>query len=222
MQFNPRSIDVHLFDCDGVLLNTNALKVQALAKALKAIGGMNEFVDWATAEFKKNFGRTRIEHFNSFNAFQMPEDFDYSEDLQKKAIDIYSREVVSLYKSCHRIEPSARFIAKILADKEIFVVSASDQNELKEVLPSHFANINISNVYGGPSTKIENIDFVLSRCAGKSFVFYGDSVQDAKAAKHHGIGFIGLTKYASDAPGLIRFCADMDFNVFDDLNQVFV
>ena len=220
MLFDLANIDIHLFDCDGVLLDSNELKVQAVENALYATGCPKAFVDRATAEFKMNFGRTRIDHFNSFKAFGLPNGFDFSDALVADATNIYSKEVVALYKSCNRIESAAQFISKIAPDKKIFVVSASDQRELREILPFHFPQICISQIYGGPASKIENIELIRKRYEGGPMVLYGDSIQDAKAAMRHKIGFIGLTRYAADASGMSRFCREMDLPIFEGLEQV--
>jgi len=220
MQFDATNIDIHLFDCDGVLLDSNEFKVHAIETSLQNIGCPKEAIDSAVLEFRKNFGRTRIDHFKSFKTLASSAGFELSDSLLNLAMDRYSEEVIQLYKSCNRIESAARFLSKIGSSKNIFVVSASDQGELREILPSHFSRIKPSQIFGGPVSKIDNLRFVLNRNHNNPAVFYGDSVQDAKAAVFNNIKFIGLTKYSADPLPLTRYCREMNFPVYEDLEQV--
>ena len=43
--------NIHMFDCDGVILDSNDLKVIALKAALESVGSPIEFVIWAIEEF---------------------------------------------------------------------------------------------------------------------------------------------------------------------------
>ena len=63
------SSDVHIFDCDGVILDSNRLKLEALRSALETVSCPPAFVDWAIKEFRVNFGRTRVEHFDVFTLY---------------------------------------------------------------------------------------------------------------------------------------------------------
>jgi len=51
-------------------------------------------------------------------------------------------------------------------------------------------------------------------------LFYGDSVQDAKAAMNSGIHFFGLTKYSADSEALKKFCKSNDLQCYIDCLQV--
>ena len=57
--------DAFLFDCDGVLLDSNEIKIAALAESLAINGHEPSFIDWACREFRSNFGRTRPDHFRA-------------------------------------------------------------------------------------------------------------------------------------------------------------
>ena len=59
-------VPTQIFDCDGVILNSNSLKQSALRSALTLIGVPSAFIDWAVNDFRMNFGKTRINHFKSF------------------------------------------------------------------------------------------------------------------------------------------------------------
>ncbi len=59
MHYDPDR-PLHIFDCDGVILNSNSLKISALRSALEYIDSPDFFIDWAEEEFRLNFGRARL------------------------------------------------------------------------------------------------------------------------------------------------------------------
>ena len=68
---SSRAERIHLFDCDGVLLDSNNLKVEALADALFTVGASKEFIDLAIKTFRQNFGKSRLKHFKAFESIEV-------------------------------------------------------------------------------------------------------------------------------------------------------
>lgn len=59
--------DLIIFDCDGVLLDSNNMKVSAMNAALKLSNYFtNQQVEALTEQFKNNFGRSRFHHVDNF------------------------------------------------------------------------------------------------------------------------------------------------------------
>ena len=105
--------------------------------------------------------------------------------------------------------------------QSFYVVSASDQEELRKVVPHIYFDLDISKIYGGPFTKIHNIVVVQSReSEDKEFILYGDSIADAKAALSTKINFIGLTKYSADPIGLKNFCDENFLPYFNTCKEI--
>lgn len=198
--------DLHIFDCDGVILNSNNLKVTALRSSLEFIAAPSSFIDWATHEFRTNFGRTRAKHFEIFLRYAEIQGVLMDQKDMNVSMQRYSENVVTLYKDCHVISETNKYIEKLPGSSLIFVVSASDQAELRSVLPAKCTRLNSSCIYGGPLSKVENINNVMSITGLNEASFYGDSVQDAKAAIDCGVNFYGLTKYSADKESLQEFC----------------
>ncbi|MDA8920562.1 HAD hydrolase-like protein [Porticoccaceae bacterium] len=210
---------IHLFDCDGVLLDSNKLKIQALADALFAVGASKEFTGLATENFRRNFGISRLDHFKTFESIES-ESFTLTARLSAQAISIYSEKVVSLYRECANITATEDYISGLPSDEDIFVVSASDQNELRSILPSRFSKVWAINIFGGPTSKIDNIGNILADRSRENAVLYGDSIHDAQAAKFHGIEFYGVSQYAADADALCVFCGDHNMPVVENCMQI--
>lgn len=197
---------IYIFDCDGVLLNSNKLKILAVKQTLKSLNCSDIFIEWAIEDFRQNFGRTRIEHFSNFVKKSSTYKLKLSPDFINIAIKNYSELVVEAYKNCEVINETLDYIHQVASEDTVWVVSASDQNELVHILPKKIPMIKKTHIYGGPKSKIENIKSIIKNFKDCSFYFYGDSVQDARAALSSNINFIGLTKYSADPEMLSLFC----------------
>lgn len=206
MESKAISNSIHIFDCDGVLLDSNILKVEAMRRTLLHLGGTEEFVDWATETFSSNFGRTRREHFNVFSKNKSFKNYQLSIKNINKGIKFYGKEVVKLYKDCSVINETADYIKKLSNGSKIFVVSASDQIELRSILPAKISQLEELDIFGGPKSKVENLLNIMDKFKNKEIIFYGDSVQDAKASIESGVFFVGLTQYSADPKKLKNYC----------------
>ncbi len=213
MQYRRQS-DLHIFDCDGVILNSNNLKIAALQSSLEFIEAPSSFIDWATHEFRTNFGRTRAKHFETFLRYAESKGILMDQEDINVSMQRYSENVVKLYKDCDVISETNDYIKKLPLSSLIFVVSASDQAELRSVLPDKCARLYSSHIYGGPVSKVENINNVMCTTGLNEASFYGDSVQDAKAAIDCGVKFCGLLKYSADKQALQDFCISKNLEFY--------
>jgi beta-phosphoglucomutase-like phosphatase (HAD superfamily) len=211
--------NLHIFDCDGVLLDSNTAKMHALRNVFITIGAPISFVNWAVEEFRSNFGRTRSQHFDVFKLKSNEKGFQFSSEKLNQAIRLYGESVELLYQNCNIINETLTFILRLCSNEQIFVVSASDQAELREVLPSRIPIIKKEHVFGGPSSKLKNISHILKITGAKNAIFYGDAVQDARASVAAGVSFIGLTKYAADYKALKLFCANNNLKCMKSLPE---
>lgn len=221
-QFMPSDSNphLHIFDCDGVILNSNRLKLSALRLCLESINSPLSFIEWALEEFRTNFGRTRINHFDIFLRHAETIGYSVTKKLMSEAMLHYSQNVVQLYKDCEVIEETKRHIQNLPSNCLIFVVSASDESELRALLPIKCSKLYCKNIYGGPLSKVENIKTVLNITKSKKAFFYGDAVQDARAAMSTGIHFFGLKKYSADQESLEDFCSLNDLDCYEDCSEV--
>lgn len=211
---------LHIFDCDGVILNSNSLKISALRSALEYIDSPDFFIDWAEEEFRLNFGRTRLQHFDSFTNCLATIGYQLSHRSMLRAKKIYSQLVINLYENCEVIDQTREFILGIPEHHSIYVVSASDQEELRDILPKRLPAIVRENIFGGPVSKTENVRLVLAANGGLGASFYGDAVQDAKAAIHNKIKFYGLTSYSAAPEKLLSFCQENSLKCFNHCMEV--
>lgn len=210
----------HVFDCDGVLVNSNALKLDALRNTLMFLGCPVGFIDWAVEEFRRNFGRTRSDHFNIFSQYEGIAEYKFDPTNVDLAVKHYGQQVELLYLTCPLIEETLSYISRHVSDNNMFVVSASNQNELRNILPMRVPQISSDHIFGGPIKKAENLKRLVQEKGVENIVFYGDAVQDAKAAIQVGVAFVGLEKYSADPGAFRNYCLENNLIYFNSCAEI--
>ena len=114
---------IHLFDCDGVVLNSNFLKVDAIKSTLKQVGCPDSFINWAQKEFRENFGRTRAKHFETFMNYKGISEYRLTKNLMLDAINIYSERVQDLYYHCEVIQNTIDFMVSIKNKDKVYIIN---------------------------------------------------------------------------------------------------
>jgi phosphoglycolate phosphatase-like HAD superfamily hydrolase len=181
-----------IFDCDGVILNSNRIKTQAFYDVSKIYG-------YKPAQTLKDY------HIQN-GGISRYKKFEYllTEILQKP---IETQELNSLLSSFSKKVKNALLICEIaknikeLRDKtkhaKWLIVSGGDQAELREIfkqrgLDGYFDG----GIFGSPDDKITILKNEKNKCniIGKS-LFIGDSMYDYQAATTMHMDFIFLSKW---------------------------
>lgn len=58
--------EVYIFDCDGVILDSNHLKIEAMKNALEAHFSAQDLTEACVDYFRHNFGKSRFHHVAHF------------------------------------------------------------------------------------------------------------------------------------------------------------
>jgi phosphoglycolate phosphatase-like HAD superfamily hydrolase len=189
-------IETFIFDCDGVILDSNQIKAQAFYEIGK------EFSEDAGLKLAKyheeNGGESRYKKFNYLitNILKRTATVSEIEHLS----DIFAK--ITIDKVINSTIASCIFeLRKKTANKKWLVVSGSDQQELREIFKKRrISTLFDSGVFGSPDTK----DFILERetASGnivKPALFIGDSITDYKASQKADMSFVFLTKWSGVA-----------------------
>ena len=127
-----------IFDCDGVILNSNAIKTEAFYESILEYGEENatELVNY----HKSKGGVSRYKKFDHFFQDILNIEGGYSKK-KAKALDNFSYILKELILNCEVSEGLYDLYAH-KADQKWMVASGSDEKELNEVLlekkVSHF------------------------------------------------------------------------------------
>ena len=183
-----------IFDCDGVLLNSNRVKTEAFYRAAEPYG-----VDKAKALVDyhvKNGGISRYVKFQTFLAEIVGRDAPSEEEL-KPLLERYASYVQQGLLNCEVAE-GLQQLRKLTPEASWLVVSGGDQAELRSIFDERgLADYFDGGIYGSPDTKDEILARTLAHhIVRRPAVFVGDSQYDIEAAHRAGLEFIFLSAWS--------------------------
>jgi HAD superfamily hydrolase (TIGR01549 family) len=188
---NLNNYSTIILDCDGVIFDSNYLKIDAFRGALSLFD--QEIVEEFTCYVKANFGTSRFYLIKVFL-----KDFlkiEFSEDLYQNILNAYSQNCVSLYDQAKLTRGFTEFVTKY-SDKKLYVASGSDQSELRRVFEKRGIDQYFSKIFGSPTAKTDLISLIVRD--NKKCVMIGDANSDYKAATDNSVDFIFLSDYTAD------------------------
>lgn len=187
-----------VFDFDGVIFNSNDIKSQAFFESAIPYGVRlaNELVDYHL----RNPGLSRYDKFAYFLSLLFKgEKADKREEVMDDLLCKFSSIVKRKLLVCE--------VAERLDDCRVYsqtaswmVVSASDQQELREVVAEReLCNLFDGGVYGSPCSKSEILlrEISLGRIKLPALLL-GDSKSDFLFARKAGLDFVFISRWSDD------------------------
>ncbi len=210
--------DLIVFDCDGVLLNSNKLKIKAMENALKDAGCKTVEVNKCTTFFASNFGKSRFYHIDYFVNNYINLEGTNIENFKKEILSNYSKQCESLYFLAD-ITP---FTKKLLIESQAikYVASGSEQNELRTVFKARQLDSYFNDVLGSPEKKSVHLSSILKRNLNSKAVMIGDAFSDLEAAQINNIDFIFYSPFSLVEPELRKLCNELNYRVVDSFDEV--
>jgi len=187
-----------LFDCDGVILDSNSIKTEAFRRAGMAYGARE--ADALVQYHVKHGGMSRYQKLEFFFR-EIVGEGEFRDKLRVALAD-YGRFVGSALRRCTEV-PGARNFLEMLRGTEgvrTFVVSGSDEEELCAVFKERELDRYFDGIFGAPAKKR---DIVADLCREETkrrgvlppTVFCGDSQLDYEVASAFAIEFIMIYGY---------------------------
>ena len=181
-----------VFDCDGVVLNSNKVKTEAFFKAALPYGeaAAQQLVDY-------HVSRGGISRYKKFEWFVENVVVDQTGPTLEELLAAYAAEVRHGLLTCEIAEGLAELKAKT-PQANWLIVSGGDQQELREVFAErgldHFFD---GGIFGSPDSK----DIILAREIAlsnitKPALFLGDSKYDHRAATTACLDFVFLSGWS--------------------------
>ncbi|WP_260260064.1 HAD family hydrolase [Vibrio intestinalis] len=186
-----KSYSFAVFDCDGVILDSNKAKSEAFASALLGEDEklINEFIDY----HKSNGGISRYIKFEHFFK-NIKNQKSYKSELEESLVR-YAELSKQALLECEVIPGITRVLSELNhLDIPCYVVSGGDENELREVFNLRGLSAYFSGVFGSPLSKVDNLD-ILEK-SGKligSGIFFGDARSDMEAAERYNLDFMFIS-----------------------------
>ena len=204
-----------IFDCDGVVLNSNKVKVHAYYEVAKRNGGTDSqagaFVDHhvSLGSFPRN-GKIEFYLKNIKHEAVTPEKIaryiqTFEEILDKTLMEC---EIASGLLALKAATPNARWM----------LLSGGDQAELRRVFPRRFvektnlADLFEAGIFGGPDIKEDVLKREkLNKNISLPALFVGDSKYDYQAAIGAGLDFVFVSDW-TEVRDWQDFCVSNQIN----------
>jgi phosphoglycolate phosphatase-like HAD superfamily hydrolase len=204
--------DVYIFDCDGVILDSNQLKIEAMKQALFECVGAHVKICECLNYFKKNFGTSRFNHINVFVNEILALPLSERKKTYDEILCCYSSQCKSLYLKAELTPGFLVFIQRLSGKK--YIASGSEQNELIEVFNQRGLDIHFEKILGSPETKTNLVAGILKGMSCNA-VMFGDAISDMKAALDNSIDFIAYLPYSNVRDELVLESEVRGFSLMD-------
>jgi len=213
---------IFIFDCDGVVLDSNQFKVQAMRNALIRNNFSDTEINNSIDYFQNNFGNSREHHVNEFMRLYRNNNAKKN-SLASKIINDYSSQVLEMYMDCN-LTNGFDFIFQNLANHKKYIASGSDEQELKLVFQRRKLTKFFEEIYGSPQTKSNNIAKIILQNQDVStdeIVMIGDSVSDFQSACKQNISFLAYLKYSLVAEEMLELSRIHDFKILNNWQEIY-
>lgn len=180
-----------IFDCDGVIFDSNSMKTAAFYTTASQYG---EAAATRLVKYhRENGGVSRQIKFRHF--LQEIVGIEATDSKMKQLLDKYAKLVRDGLMTC-RISNAIRILPN-LAKKRCLVISGGDQEELRQVFHNRaIGNSFNGGIFGSPESKETIFKRELSISNIKQpAIFFGDSKYDHKVAREFGVDFVFVSDW---------------------------
>jgi len=214
---NPSLFDLIIFDCDGVILNSNHVKTNAFSLVASQYG--ESIAAELTNYHKLNGGVSRYAKFDYLLTQLLPKYGVPPVHTRDELLEQFKSIVFSQLITC-QISPHLSSLRHSTQKASWAVVSGGDQDELRAVLSErnvdYFFN---AGIHGSPRTKYNIIESMSPTMPSPDKVlFIGDSILDYEVASHFGFSFAFLSAWSE--VGYSQLLDHGIYNVYNDLSSL--
>ena len=206
-----------IFDCDGVILNSNFKKIEAYRNAALEYGASSVQAEELVNHHIELTGISRYIKFEYFLKEIMSEKI--TDEAMKKLVNYLNAQVLELLKDCE-VTSGLRELKNKTKDISWMVASGGDQEELRYLFKKNKIDFFFSEgIYGSPSSKHEIIE---KKIKNKNFypaLFLGDSLYDIQTAKKYNLDFIFVYGW-TDLKGWKKVCEDYNLDYIEKVKDL--
>lgn len=187
---NDVNWEAFFFDFDGVLADSVEVKTCAFAKLFELYGP--EIVSQVVSHHRLHGGMTRVDKFRYY----------YDEFLGKTLTDEvlvdlcqrFSQLVMDEVVAAPEIPGAKEFLKKWQSLIHCFVISATPEEEVREIVRRRGLKKYLTEVLGAPSSKKDNLMKLLSEYSlnPRRCLFFGDAESDYQAAHACNVNFLAI------------------------------
>lgn len=209
-------LDVIVFDCDGVILDSNRVKTDAFYEAALPFG--EEAATKLVEHHVRNGGVSRFKKFRHFidNIVQLEHDI---ESTYESLLSNYANAVARGLRSC-AITPNLAELKARTPNATWFVASGGAQVELRDVFAErkidHFFD---GGIFGSPDTKEIILERELKNQPRTQGLFLGDSKYDHIAAQHANLDFVFVNGW-TEMENWKEYCIENQISWIDSVETL--
>jgi phosphoglycolate phosphatase-like HAD superfamily hydrolase len=212
------SYDVYIFDCDGVILDSNQLKINAMENALLSIVSDVAKIKCCVDYFSNNFGRSRFHHVEVFVEELLQLNDDLKLTTKEAILQAYSSQCKALYLSANLTPGFIDFVNGL--DGKKYIASGSEQGELRQVFKQRELDTYFNGIYGSPAKKSDLVMGVLTSNVTKNAVMFGDAVSDFEAAQLNNIDFVAYVPFSNVKDKMTALCKEANTVVIQSWEEL--
>jgi len=207
-----------VFDCDGVILDSNITKIDSYFRTAKKLGGSDTQAQ-ALVDYHVSLG----------GISRYPKFVWYIEEILKQSatkeavqeyLDAFSLAVKKGLMRC-KIADGLHALRQAVPDAKWMVVSGGDQQEIRELFDNRaLAQLFDSGLFGSPDNK----DEILTREKANGNIqmpalFIGDSKYDYESSQRAGLDFVFLSDW-TDVPDWKSFTKEHNIHVCRNIQSL--
>jgi phosphoglycolate phosphatase-like HAD superfamily hydrolase len=212
------SYDVYIFDCDGVILDSNKLKIDAMKHSLTQYTSNSEHINACIAYFGSNFGKSRFHHVDIFINEILSVDECKKEKLKTEILTAYSNQCKQLYLKADISPGFINFIQNLHGSK--YVASGSEQQELRDIFKIRALSDYFTDVFGSPIAKSDLIGHILKKENSCNAIMFGDSESDFNSACINDIDFVFYAPFSTVKNKMLSLCDAHQFPIINDFSTI--
>lgn len=206
-----------MFDCDGVVLDSNIVKTEAYFRTAKNLGATDAQAQALVDYHVKLGGISRYHKFDWYlrEVLQNP----VTEAAIQALLGGFSKELQVGLMQCDLAK--GLFALREKTDSNWMILSGGDQQEIRDL----FAKRKIEHMFnGGLFGSPDNKDVVLAREKANGnlqypALFLGDSKYDFEAATRAGLDFIFISDW-TEVPNWQTYCAENNIVAVPNISQL--
>lgn len=210
-------IQTVVFDCDGVLFDSNNIKADAFARSIRneQPEAVVAFLDYHA----KNGGVSRNSKFRWFYRDYLGQ--NHWESPAKEAVMRFAKELKECLLIAQQTEGVVDLLDRLVERKvDCHVVSAGAADEVEHIISHNDMRGYFGQILGNSKTKKENLELLKREGLLKQpAVFFGDAESDMFAAEFYGMDFVFVAKYSLWARGREE-CLNRRHKIVETLHEV--
>jgi phosphoglycolate phosphatase-like HAD superfamily hydrolase len=202
--FRAEDYDLFVFDCDGVILDSNGVKSQAFFDVALPFGEeqAERFVEY----HKRRGGISRQEKFKYFVAEILAVETPDREPLEIELVEAYARICRDGLQKCSMIPGVQAFLASLPRSVRSYVVSGGAQAEVRQAMNERHLDHFFSLILGNPRSKRENMQQLFDAGALKGRgAYFGDARLDMELAQQYDLDFVFVSGASEWAEADVEF-----------------